>query len=322
MNYNVQIVDILNKFRVNPQSFEKTFQTVSKALKRSKQSEAGTELENISNNLKNYNELPVFKMSEGLMNSSKVVLDSITRLKKNLEKNLVCNILNENLEKYDNSVVFFKDEGDIDNVLIRLISSSEDKTHSFQNLILDKKSYHVGVATKSKDDELSSILIFVENLEENKKEDYGEDGLLKEAFDLFDVFNNGKLNQVELKEAFVALGFDKDSYSVYKAILKLNEKDLIKDGIKYDVFRDTVKSLVGSYNSKEDLKKIFDLFVDSPTENKITAESLKRVSRELNDKLTYEEIVNVLKRATNNGVDIDFDEFCKILEQAADLHSK
>lgn len=319
MNNNLSIVDFLNKFRVNPQSYEKVFQTVSKALKRSKQTEAGTELENISNNLKNFNELPVFKMSEGLMNASKVVLDSVTRLKKNLDKNLVCNILNENLEKYDNSVLFFKDEGDLDNIIVRLLNPNEDPTSSFKNLLFSEKTFHIGVATKSQNEDLVTILIFVENLEENKKEDYGEDGLLKEAFDLFDVFHNGKLNQVELKEAFIALGFDKDSYSVYKAILKLNEKELLKDGIEFNVFRDIVKTLLGSYNSKEDMKKIFDLFVDSSTENKITAESLRRVSKELNENLSYEEVVNVLKRVTNNGVDIDFDEFCKIIEQENDL---
>jgi Ca2+-binding EF-hand superfamily protein len=146
---------------------------------------------------------------------------------------------------------------------------------------------------------------------------------LKEAFNLFDVYSTGLLDIKLIHDAFKSLGFDKDSYSVWFIILGLSQNKKVKEqgGVDYPTFKNAVDNIVGDFKSKEGLRKLFELFVDDPKEDKITITTLRRVSNELGDNATNTELKEVMKRSAENGIDIDFEEFYKILINYKNLHS-
>ena len=95
---------------------------------------------------------------------------------------------------------------------------------------------------------------------------------LKEAFNLFDTDNNGKIDAKELKAAMRALGFQVKKSEVRKMI-----NDLTKDDagtIEYDDFVEIMTGRMGDRDSKDEIAKVFALF-DPEGNGKISFRELK-----------------------------------------------
>merc|ERR1712169_115931 len=96
---------------------------------------------------------------------------------------------------------------------------------------------------------------------------------IKEAFDLFDTDGSGSIDSKELKVAMRALGFEPKKEEIQKMI-----SDVDDDGsgtIEY-----------------EEILKAFRLFDDDET-GKISFKNLKRVAKELGERMTDEELQEV-----------------------------
>jgi Ca2+-binding EF-hand superfamily protein len=66
-------------------------------------------------------------------------------------------------------------------------------------------------------------------------------------------------------------------------------------------------------NSKEDIRKVFDLFDDEKT-GYITLQNLKRVSKELGETMTEAELMEMIERAdTDNDGKISPEDFYKVM---------
>ena len=139
---------------------------------------------------------------------------------------------------------------------------------------------------------------------------------LKQIFDFFDVNGIGRIEPKKLKEALLSQGFDKKSHSIYQFFADLdtpeNEK---KGGISFEEFLNVIKKKYGDKDSEEGIKNIFDLFIDNPNSNAITLDSLKKISKELGEKLTDDELEEMLDRLSNNSYGITFEEFRDIMKQ-------
>ena len=62
------------------------------------------------------------------------------------------------------------------------------------------------------------------------------------------------------------------------------------------------------------MKKVFDMFVNDSNPNVITFESLKRVSKEIGENLSDEEIIDMIKTASKTGkMEVNFEEFYEIM---------
>lgn len=322
--YVETIFNLVNSFRSKPSSFEKTFNTISKALKRAKREDVGQELESYSKTLPK-NQLNDLILSSGL---SKAAEDNLLNIIKNSGKlgipteNKIKDRVNMFTTSSDN-LLESCDQGDLDSLIPRLFISEFDPNRRIREALVSTNYKFIGIASADYMEDPITVIILATDVVEEVEVDYGDDSELKEAFDLFDIFHTGKLDEKALKEAFEALGFDKSSYSIYKSIIKMNGNNKVKKqgGVDWETFRDTIKELVGDLESKEGLRKLFELFVDDPKEDKISAETIRRVANELHDDITYNEIVNVLKRSSQNGVDIDFIEFCKIMDDYKELHT-
>ena len=121
---------------------------------------------------------------------------------------------------------------------------------------------------------------------------------IKQAFDLFDTNGTGKIDPKELKAAMQSLGFDSKNPTIYQLI---------------DDFVDAINDKLGDKESKEGIRRIFDLFIDDPNADTITLSSLKKISKELGENMSDEELKDMLERASKNGVELTFEEFYDIM---------
>ena len=84
-------------------------------------------------------------------------------------------------------------------------------------------------------------------------------------------------------------------------------------GINFDDFVDAINDKLEDKESKEGIKRIFDLFIDDPNADTITLSSLKKISKELGENMSDEELKDMLERASKNGVELTFEEFYDIM---------
>ena len=86
-----------------------------------------------------------------------------------------------------------------------------------------------------------------------------------------------------------------------------------KNGMNFDQFTEVINTQLVDKESKDGIQRIFDLFADQENPDNITLNSLKKNAVELQADITPEELKDLLGRASNNGNDINFDEFYEIM---------
>ena len=137
---------------------------------------------------------------------------------------------------------------------------------------------------------------------------------IKQAFDLFDTNGTGIIDPKELKAAMQSLGFDSKNPTIFQLIADLDTPEASKNGgIDFDNFVEAINNKLGDKESKEGIRRIFDLFIDDPNSDTITLNSLKKIARELGENMTAEELKDMLERASSNGTELTFDEFYEIM---------
>jgi len=324
--YNESIVESINNFRSDPGASQKYFQMLAKVMKRTKHVKDAEELTSFAEYCTTLPSVNALTVSNGLQRTAE---DQLLNIIKGTGKLAIMTDikLKERADYFTESndgCQSIADHGDLDNLLQRVVLSKLDHNGAFLNALTSENIKFIGVASAYYKDDPTTVIVLATDVVEIQEVDYGEDQDLKDAFDLFDVWNTGKLEEKALKDAFEALGFDKDSYSVYRGIMMMNGNNDVKKngGVDWPTFKDTIKELVGGFDSKEELRTLFELFVDSPDQEKITADTMKRVAKEIGDKISYKELTDVMKRSSENGVDLDFEEFYKIMQNYKDLHNQ
>lgn len=137
---------------------------------------------------------------------------------------------------------------------------------------------------------------------------------IKQAFDLFDTNQTGRIDPKELKAAMQSLGFDSKNPTIFQLIADLDTPENAKSGgINFDSFVDAINEKLGDKESKEGIERIFSLFIDDPNQETITLTSLRRIARELGEQMSSEELQELLERASSNGKELTFDEFYDIM---------
>ena len=100
---------------------------------------------------------------------------------------------------------------------------------------------------------------------------------------------------------------DEMGQSFYKHISDLDIPDEERNGgISFDVFFDAINNKFDDKESKEGIRRIFDLFIGEPNADTITLNSLKKISKELGENISDEELKIMLERASKNGVELTF----------------
>ncbi|CAN0058399.1 unnamed protein product, partial [Phaeothamnion confervicola] len=119
---------------------------------------------------------------------------------------------------------------------------------------------------------------------------------IREAFNLFDTDGSGTIDPKELKAAMQSLGFEAKNQTIYQASKSIREGEMIsdidKDGsgsIDFEEFLDMMTAKMSDKDTKEDIRKVFNLFDDDQT-GTITLRNLKRVAKELGETMSGESL--------------------------------
>ncbi len=136
---------------------------------------------------------------------------------------------------------------------------------------------------------------------------------IREAFDLFDTDGSGTIDAKELKVAMRALGFEPKKEEVIKMI---NEVDTDGSGlVRIEDFSRLMSMKILNRDPKEEILKAFKLFDDDNT-GRISFKNLKRVAKELGEKLTDEEIQEMIDEADRDGDgEVNEEEFVRIMRK-------
>lgn len=136
---------------------------------------------------------------------------------------------------------------------------------------------------------------------------------IKEAFDLFDTEKTGKIDYHELKVAIRALGFDVKKADVIEL---MKEYDKNNSGhIDYSDFLDIMTQKISERDPTEEIIKAFKLFDDDDT-GKISLKNLRRVSRELGENLSDDELQAMIDEFDKDmDGEISQEEFLSIMKQ-------
>ncbi len=135
---------------------------------------------------------------------------------------------------------------------------------------------------------------------------------IKEAFDLFDNDKSGTIDTNELKQALKNLGIDAKNQTLSNMMADLDKDN--SGTIDFDEFIDMMTAKMSDRDTREDLEKVFKLFLGDDQGDKILLKHLKRVARELNENMSEEELQEMITRADlNKDQGVDFEEFYQIM---------
>ncbi|EKX73281.1 centrin, putative [Theileria equi strain WA] len=134
---------------------------------------------------------------------------------------------------------------------------------------------------------------------------------IQEAFNLFDTEGSGTIDPKEIKCAMQSLGIDKKNPLVYQIVADMEKMG--SSAISFNDFLESITLKLGNRESKEGIRRIFNLF-DEDNTGTITFRNLKKVAIELGENLTDEELRDMINRADSNGDgQLSFDDFYAIM---------
>mmetsp|Transcript_39513 Transcript_39513/g.86189 ORF Transcript_39513/g.86189 Transcript_39513/m.86189 type:complete len:175 (+) Transcript_39513:66-590(+) len=127
---------------------------------------------------------------------------------------------------------------------------------------------------------------------------------IKEAFDLFDTDQSGEIDLKELKAAMSSLGYESKNETIFTMLSELD-----KDGNASLDFGEFLELMAGKEGkedkeTKEEVNKVFALF-DIDHKGHMTVRDVARVARELGERLSMEELTEIVRRACSDEASLE-----------------
>ena len=143
---------------------------------------------------------------------------------------------------------------------------------------------------------------------------------IKDAFELFDA-NDGRINAREIRQAMQNIGFDEKNPGVYEVMTELdNPRNKNLGGATFNDFCQTVNNRIPERETTEDLRRVFNLFLDDPnattTSLASSLASIKKVADELGENIEELELGAMLNKASKAGDKLTFEDFVAIMTGA------
>ena len=137
---------------------------------------------------------------------------------------------------------------------------------------------------------------------------------IRQAFELFDSSGEGKLDPKELISSMKALNYDKENPTMYNLLADLETFNSKKnERITFDEYVTAINAKLRDSESKEGVRRIFDMFIDDPNSDTININSLRKVALELGESMSNDDLKDMLERTSSSGKEITFDEFYEIM---------
>lgn len=141
---------------------------------------------------------------------------------------------------------------------------------------------------------------------------------LKEAFQLFDTNHSGQIDSREFKAAMRALGFPVKKVDVIRHFKEI-PKD-VSDSLNFEEFVRIVGNMMPKRDSKDEVFKVFQMF-DEDNTGKISFKNLKKISAEVGENLSDEEIKEMIDEAERANIKqglVDFEDFYRVMKKNCD----
>ena len=138
---------------------------------------------------------------------------------------------------------------------------------------------------------------------------------IKNAFELLDSKGEGKFYPKEFKLNMENYGLNEKEPFIYSIINELDTQEAEKNGVSFEELIKVIDDKLGNKKTKEGIKKIFELFVDKKEDNSITLLALKKAGNKYGHRLTNEQYKLLIEKASQNGKEITFDDFYKIMSE-------
>ena len=146
-----------------------------------------------------------------------------------------------------------------------------------------------------------------------KKQFEDETKDLREAFKLF-ADNKGKAKPADFKKALTTIEYDRRNPIIFKLIEELDTEEN-QEGITFETFLRHINDGLGDLDSKDNIKKIFDQFLDNPRDKTISLNSLKRLIKELGANVDQDELKEMFLKVSGGSSEINFDAFHAIMSR-------
>ena len=137
---------------------------------------------------------------------------------------------------------------------------------------------------------------------------------IRKAFELFDQSGTGKIDPKEIKLAMQSIGYDEKNPLMYQIVSELDTPLYNKKGgVSFNDFCQTVNNRVPERETTEDLRKVYNLFLENPNADTTTLASIKRVADELGENIEEAELNAMLLKASKAGPNLTFEDFVAIM---------
>ena len=151
---------------------------------------------------------------------------------------------------------------------------------------------------------------------------------LKEAFQLFDTDHTGTIDAREFKAAMRALGFPVKKADVIRYFKEIPRD--VSESINFEEFLRIVAPIMPKRDTKEEIFKVFQLFVDGGAQEgqerevgrgNISFKNLRKIANEVGENLTDDEIKDMIAEADRSvhkeGL-IEFEDFYRVMKKNCD----
>ena len=137
---------------------------------------------------------------------------------------------------------------------------------------------------------------------------------IKNTFEFFDSNGNGKIDAREVRGAMQNIGYDETNPKIYEVITELdNPRNKNTGGVSFNDFCQTVNYRLPEKETEDELRRVFNLFLDDPNSDTTSLESIKRVADELGENIEEIELNAMLNKASKSGARLTFDDFVALM---------
>lgn len=205
---------------------------------------------------------------------------------------------------------------DPEQFLIKMLINYDDDKKFGRKLLRNPSYTQIGIYYKPGDDDFGIItLIFakrfckIKEKEEAVELPEGDLSELKQAFDLFDVQEIGKISPKDTLEAMKAINFNEKNPELFDIMEELLDAGTLVD---FPTFAWHIVDRISDKKTKKGLRRIFNLYVDDQDESTISLGALKKITRRLKERVAERE-VDILMNGPNSGARLNFEEFYQFM---------
>ena len=111
------------------------------------------------------------------------------------------------------------------------------------------------------------------------------------------------------------IGYDEKNPVIFQVVSELDTpRNKNSGGATFDDFCQTINYRIPEKETEEELRKIFELFLD-PNSETTSLDSIKRVADEIGANIEEDELRAMLNKASKSGSELTFDDFVAIMKE-------